>query len=38
MVPNGELFDYVDNPMGGISEPVAKQVFLQMLAGVTHLH
>lgn len=38
MVPNGELFDYVDNPMGGISEEVAKQVFLQMLAGLTFLH
>ena len=24
VVPNGELFDYVDNPMGAISEDVAK--------------
>jgi len=36
VVPNGELFDYVDNPMGGISEAVAKQVFLQMLAGLVN--
>jgi serine/threonine protein kinase len=28
VVPNGELFDYVDNPMGGISEGVAKQLLL----------
>ena len=34
----GELFDYVDNPLGGISEGVAKQVFLQMLAGLTYMH
>lgn len=38
VVPNGELFDYVDNPMGAISEPVAKQLFLQMLAALTYLH
>ena len=38
VVPNGELFDYVDNPMGAISEDVAKQLFLQMLAGLTFLH
>lgn len=38
VVPNGELFDYVDNPMGAISEDVAKQIFLQMLAGLTFLH
>ena len=37
-MPNGELFDYVDNPMGPISEPVAKQLFLQMLAALTFLH
>lgn len=28
VVPNGELFDYVDNPMGGISEGVAKQLLM----------
>lgn len=38
VVPNGELFDFVDNPMGAISEPVAKQIFLQMLAGLNYLH
>lgn len=36
--PNGELFDYVDNPMGGISEGVAKQLFLQMVAGLSHIN
>lgn len=38
MEPNGELFDYVDNPMGGISEDVAKQLFLQMVAGLSHIN
>jgi len=38
VVPNGELFDYVDNPLGGIDEAVAKMLFLQMLAGLNFLH
>ena len=28
VVPHGELFDYVANPRGCLSEAVAKQVFL----------
>ena len=38
VVPNGELFDYVDNPLGAIDEAVAKMLFLQMLAGLNFLH
>ena len=35
---NGELFDFIDCERGAISEPHAKQLFLQMLAGLTYMH
>ena len=38
MEPNGELFDYVDSPMGAISEDVAKQLLLQMVSGLSHMN
>ena len=38
VVMNGELFDFIDNRHGRFSEPVAKHLFLQMLAGMTYMH
>lgn len=34
----GELFDYVENPKGPIAEPIAKQLFKQMLCALVFMH
>ena len=38
IVPNGELFDFLDSPLGAFSEPVTKQLFKQMLSAMVYMH
>ena len=38
LLGNGELFEFIDCDRGGFSESHAKQLFLQMLAGLTYMH
>ena len=38
VLENGELFDFVQSSRGPIAEHVAKQLFLQMCAGMTYMH
>ena len=37
-LPRGELYDFANSERGGFPEPVAKQLFLQMLAGLNYMH
>ena len=38
IVPNGELFEFLDSPRGAFSEPVTKQLFKQMLSAMSYMH
>ena len=38
LVSNGELFDFLACSRGAFSEPVAKQLFKQMLSAITYMH
>ena len=35
---NGELYEFVDSTRGGFEEPISRQLFSQMLSGVTYMH
>ena len=37
LAPNGELFDYVQKA-GSLSEPQARQIMVQFISGVEHIH
>ena len=38
LMPNGELYDFVDNEKGRIEEKFAKVAFKQIIASIAYLH
>ena len=38
LMPNGELYDFIDNKKGRLEEKFAKIAFKQILASIAYLH